>query len=81
MQTFEQLRVIEMEIDVLKHRSKLTSEQIAENERRSAKPEPGSLPPLHLHEITVSFSKLKFNAPFTISEGESAVDAIPYATS
>lgn len=43
-----------MEIGVLKHRAKLTPEQIAENDRRSAKPQPGSLPPLQYKTITVS---------------------------
>jgi hypothetical protein len=37
-----------MELDILKHHASLTPEQIAENKRRSEKPEPGSLPPLQM---------------------------------
>ena len=44
--TFESLRTIDMELDILKHRAQLTPEQIEANKAKSAKPEPGSLPPL-----------------------------------
>lgn len=44
--SFEQLRLIEMELDLLKHQASLTPEQRAANDERSKKPEPGSLPPL-----------------------------------
>jgi len=46
MISFEQLRLIEMELEMLKHAASLTPEQIAANDKRSKAPEPGSLPPL-----------------------------------
>ena len=55
--TFEQLRLVERELDILKHQATLTPEQIAANEKASSKPEPGSLPPLKLNTITVSHPK------------------------
>ena len=35
--SIEQLRLIEMELDLLKHQASLTPEQIAENDKRSKK--------------------------------------------
>ena len=46
--------MLEMETEILKHRAGLSPDQIAVNERKSAKPEPGSLPPLQVQTITVS---------------------------
>ena len=46
--TFEQLRLVEMELQILAHRAGLTEEQKAENERKSRPAEPGSLPPLQV---------------------------------
>ena len=46
--TFEQLRLVEMELQILAHRAGLTEEQKAENERKSQPAEPGSLPPLQV---------------------------------
>jgi hypothetical protein len=53
-----------MEMDVLKHRAKLTPEQIAINDKRSAKPEPGSMAPMQLHTITVSVLLFDYNQYF-----------------
>ena len=39
MASLDQLAMTEMEMSVLKHRAGLTAEQLAENDRRSAKPE------------------------------------------
>ena len=36
MHTFEQLKMVEMELQILAHKASLTPEQIAENEKRSA---------------------------------------------
>lgn len=47
-ETFEQLKMLEMETEILKHRAGLSPDQIAKNEQRSAKPEPGSMPPLQV---------------------------------
>ena len=44
--TFEQIRLTEMELDLLRHQSSLSVEEIEENKKSSLKPEPGSLPPL-----------------------------------
>ena len=46
MISFEQLRLVEMELEMLKHQASLTAEQRAANDQRSKAPEPGSLPPL-----------------------------------
>jgi len=54
LETFEALKMLEMETEILKHRAGLSPDQIAVNERKSAKPEPGSLPPLQVQTITVS---------------------------
>lgn len=58
METFEQLRMVDMEMQMLRHRASLTPEQIAANEKRSAKPEPGSLPPMQIQKITVSVKSI-----------------------
>ena len=50
--SFEQLRLVDMELDLLKHQASLSQEQIAKNKAMSQKPEPGSLPPLQLQTIT-----------------------------
>jgi len=50
--TFEQLRLVEMELEILKHQATLTKEQIESNQKKSAKPEPGSLPPMQYQHIT-----------------------------
>jgi hypothetical protein len=42
--SFEQIRLIEMELDILKHQASLTPEQIERDRLRSEKPD--SLPPL-----------------------------------
>lgn len=52
MISFEQLRLIEMELEMLKHRASLTPEQVAANDQRSKAPTPGSMPPLQMHTIT-----------------------------
>lgn len=44
--SFEQLRLIEMELMMLKHKASLTPEQVAENERKSAVRDPKDLPPM-----------------------------------
>lgn len=54
MTSFEQLRLIEMEVEILKHQATLSAEQIATNEKKSARPPPGSLPPMQMEHITVS---------------------------
>jgi hypothetical protein len=54
--------MLEMETEILKHRAGLSPDQVAHNERKSAKPEPGSLPPLQVQTITVSIVfELKIN--------------------
>jgi hypothetical protein len=45
-QSFENLRLIEMETQMLKHQASLTTEQIADNEKKSAPRDPKDLPPL-----------------------------------
>mmetsp|Transcript_31591 Transcript_31591/g.48298 ORF Transcript_31591/g.48298 Transcript_31591/m.48298 type:complete len:87 (-) Transcript_31591:356-616(-) len=50
--SFEQLRLVEMELEILKHRATLTPEQLKANEQMSMKPEPGSMPPLQYKTIT-----------------------------
>lgn len=48
--SFEQIRLIEMELDILKHQASLTPEQIERDRLRSEKPD--SLPPLQMRTIT-----------------------------
>jgi len=48
--TFEQLRLIDMELDILKHQASLTPAQIEEERKRSEKPE--NLPPMQMKHIT-----------------------------
>jgi len=59
--TFEQLRVVEMELEILKHQATLSPEQIERNVQRSKKPEPGSMPPMQVKTITVSIIEPKSN--------------------
>lgn len=54
LEAFEAMKMLEMETEILKHRAGLSQDQIKDNERMSAKPEPGSLPPLKVKTITVS---------------------------
>ena len=49
--SLEQLRLIEMELDILKHQASLTPEQIEQDRKKSEKPQ-GQLPPLQMHTIT-----------------------------
>ena len=49
--SFEQLRLIEMELEILKHQASLTPEQIEQDRKRSEKPQ-GELPPLQMKTIT-----------------------------
>ena len=50
--SFEQLRLIEMELQMLKHKASLTPEQIAENEKKSAKMDPRDMPKMQVQHIT-----------------------------
>ena len=59
--SFENLRLIEMELQMLKHKASLTPEQIAENERVSAIRDPKDLPPMQMQQITKeSLSKIPY---------------------
>lgn len=59
--SFENLRLIEMELQMLKHKASLTPEQIAENERVSAIRDPKDLPPMQVQQITKeSLSKIPY---------------------
>ena len=49
--SFEQLRLIEMELEILKHQASLSPEQIEQERKRSEKPQ-GDLPPLQMKTIT-----------------------------
>ena len=52
IQTFEQVKLVEMEVQIFKHKATLSPEQIAANEKKSLKPEPGSMPPMQYQTIT-----------------------------
>jgi hypothetical protein len=75
MISFEQLRLAEMELEMLKHAATLTPEQRAANDNRSKEPAPGSLPPLQMHTITKeSLNKTPYlMRPATMPVGEQGV--------
>ena len=59
--SFENLRLIEMELQMLKHKASLTPKQIAENERVSAIRDTKDLPPMQVQQITKeSLSKIPY---------------------
>ena len=51
MQTFEQLRLTDMELEMLKHASSLTPSQLEENEARSQPIPRDQMPPLQVTHI------------------------------
>ena len=75
MISFESLRTIEFELEMLKHQAGLTPEQKAANDLRSKPPAPGSLPPLQMHTITKeSLNKTPYlMRPATMPFGEQGV--------